>query len=261
MESQDIFIVHHGRRADIVLSRPHKRNALTEAMWLAVPALCRELEQARDVLVVVLRGAGDAAFSGGADIGEFAEVYGSDERRRRYNDAVEAAFDALASLGKPTIAAIHGPCVGGGCGLALACDFRLAAEDAAFAITPARLGLAYSFAATKRLVNAVGPSRAKEMLCAGRHVPAREALAIGLCNAVAPKPRLDEAVTDFASALTDVSQYAVRTMKRMVDAVANGAAQPSAALRAAWEASFSGEDFQEGYRAFLDKRKPVFSYR
>ena len=258
---QGIYLERQGPIARIVLNRPAKRNAMTAAMWRAIPALCAEIAADPEALVVVLTGAGGKAFSAGADIAEFPEVYETPESTRAYNEAVEAAQEAIVALDRPTIAAISGACVGGGCGLALASDFRFATEDARFAIPPATLGLAYSFNATRRLVGKVGPSRAKDMLFSGRLIAADEALRIGLVDRVVPAGALDQTVAAYAERLASVSQYTIRTMMRMVDAITLGADAPTPDLAEAWAASFTGADFAEGYRAFMEKRSPVFRWR
>ena len=152
--------------AYIVLNRPDRRNAITRAMWRALPAIRAAIEAREDVLVVLIEGEG-AHFSAGADISEFDEVYRDAAATREYGDAVQNGLRALMDLDRPTLAVIRGVAVGGGLGLALACDLRFCAADAHLAITPAKLGLIYGHAETRRLVELVGPSRAKDLLFTG----------------------------------------------------------------------------------------------
>ena len=165
---------------------------------------------------------------------------------------------AVAALPFPVIAEIRGACFGGGCSLALHCDLRFADETARFAITPAKLGLAYSFEDTRRLVSAVGPAKAKDILCSGRTLSSGEALRIGLIDFVHPSAELGDAVAEYASQLSGVSQSSIQVAKATVDSIAAGADGADAQLHAAFEATFSGPDFAEGCAAFREKRKPVF---
>jgi enoyl-CoA hydratase/carnithine racemase len=207
--------------------------------------------------VLILTGEGET-FSAGADISEFADSYASPEEAVRTNATVRAGQAAVATLSKPVIARIRGACVGGGCGLALSADLRFAASDARLGITPARLGLAYSFADTKQLVDVVGPARAKDILFSARLIGAEEALTMGLVDRCLPPGALEAETRAYAESLAGLSQVSIRTAKAMIEAVRAGADTETDALRAAFEASFAGADFAEGYRAFLDKRRPEF---
>jgi enoyl-CoA hydratase/carnithine racemase len=228
-------------------------------MWRAIPGAVARAAADPDVAALVLTGAGDH-FSGGADIGEFAAVYGSAERRAAYNEAVRAATDAVAACPKPTVAAIRGACVGGGVSLAIACDLRLASDDARFAITPGKLGLVYNHADTSRLVRLVGVSRAKDLLFTGRLAEAAEAQSMGLVDRGAPAAAFDDALDGLLASLREMSRTSLRAMKRMAEAVAGGEPE-TAELAALFAESFASEDFGEGYRAFLEKRVPRFRAR
>jgi enoyl-CoA hydratase/carnithine racemase len=177
MDAESPVLVRRGGDAaiaEIVLNRPGKRNALGVASWRALVNACAGLAADPAVRVAVVRGA-PPAFSAGADIAEFGEVFRDAAAATAYNDLVQAALGAVERLEIPTIAMVAGDCVGGGCGLALACDLRFAAEGARFGITPARLGLAYTLADTRRLVDLVGPARAKDILFSARLLDAGEA--------------------------------------------------------------------------------------
>lgn len=247
-----------GGVATLTLDRPAARNALTLGMWRALPGLAARLEADPAVRAVLVRGAGEQAFSGGADIAEFPQVYADAASARAYNDAVRAGQDAVARLPRPVIAVVFGACVGGGCGLAISCDLRFAAEGARFGIPPAKLGAAYSFADVKQLVDLVGPARAKDILFSGRLVEADEALRIGLVDRVIPADELVAAATAYARGIADLSAVSIVAAKRMVQAVRDGAEAETPDLRAMFDAAFAAEDFQEGFRAFLEKRKPRF---
>jgi enoyl-CoA hydratase/carnithine racemase len=242
----------------VLLDRPAKHNAVTSAMWQALPALVSEIEGDIDVRVVLLRGAGDAAFSAGADIGEMQAALRVPDELERMQRAVQTGQAAWAAMDRPTIAVIRGVCAGGGCGLALASDLRLATPDSTFAIPPARLGLVYSLADTRRLVDAVGPAFAKEMLFTGRTVPADEALQRGLVHRLVTADQIDVSAQALALDVAQSAQSSVRAAKRLVNAIAAGARAETAESRELYDASFSSADFQEGARAFLEKRSPKF---
>lgn len=251
------LILTAGRIARLRINAPARRNAMSRAMWAALPAICDRLAADPAVRVLVVEGAGAEAFSAGADIAEFAEVYATPERAAAYNALIRAGQAALAALPKPVIAAVRGACFGGGVGLALHCDLRLAAEDARFAVTPARLGLAYSPEDTHALAAAVGAARARELLLTGRSVPAAEALAIGLVHHVHPGPALATAVEATAEGMAALAPGALAAIKTIVAGLAEGPAG-SAAARAAFAARFHSEEFREGRAAFLEKRSPRF---
>jgi enoyl-CoA hydratase/carnithine racemase len=243
--------------ARLSLNRPDRRNAMARAMWLALPDFCARIE-ASAALVVIVEGAG-GHFCAGADISEFDEVYRDSAAARAYIDAIQTALNALAALDRPTIARIEGNCIGGGMALALACDVRFCADDALLAITPARLGLVYGFAETKRLVEAVGPARAKDLLFSARDIAPAEALAMGLVDrAVAPN-ELWGAVMAYAEELSRLSQQSIRAAKAAVAAISGGLAAENAAFRALVELAALGADFAAGRAAFAAKRAPAFA--
>ena len=252
-----IRLVRTGATAELVLDRPERRNALDEAMWRAIPPLLAEAGADPAVRVLVVRGAG-GAFAAGADISEFETVYATPERAETYSLAIGAALDGLAAFAKPSIAAIEGPCVGGGCAIALACDLRFAAEGARFAITPARLGLVYPHNDTRRLIEAVGPSAAKDLLFTGRLVEAPEALALRLIDRLVPAGALDAAVAAWVADACAASRRTARATKDMIRRIQSGQAHEDDASRQIFLDAFRSEDFAEGYRAFLDKRTPRF---
>lgn len=259
-EDTPLMLVREGAIARLVLNRPAKHNAINLDVWHSLPRIAAEIDADPAIKAVVVTGAGGKAFSSGADIGEFAEVYATPESSRAYNDAVRAGFHAVERLSKPTVAMIQGVCVGGGCGLALNCDLRFAAAGARFGITPAKLGLVYSFADTKRLVDTVGPARAKDILFSGRLVEAEEALRIGLIDRLLPAEALEAATLDYVTGLTALSQYTIRATKRIVQEMVDGADAETPDARRLFDESFAGIDFREGYAAFLDKRKPGFTW-
>jgi enoyl-CoA hydratase/carnithine racemase len=232
--------------ARIVLSRPERRNAITRAMWRALPAIRTAIEAREDLLVTLVEGAG-AHFSAGADIAELGEIYRDAASARDYGDAVQDGLKALMDIDRPTIAVIRGVAIGGGLGLALACDLRFCAADAHLAITPAKLGLVYGHAETRRLIELVGPSRAKDLLFTARRIETDEALAIGLIDRRV-ETALQETVLGYARGLAEMSQMSVRGAKRAVDAIAAGMSKEAPVYRALTEAAALGSISPKGGR-------------
>jgi enoyl-CoA hydratase/carnithine racemase len=255
----DIVLTIAPPLARIRLNRPQRRNALLQEMWRALPDFRRRIEAEPEALVVVVEGAGDH-FSAGADINEFDLAFRTAESRRDYFDAIQAGLDALIALDRPTIAALRGNAIGAGLALGLCCDLRFCADDAHLAITPAKLGLLYGFAETRRLIDLVGPARAKDMLYSARRVAVEEALAIGLVDRLAPAERLSETVETYAHDLAGLSQHSIRGAKRAIEAVSDSATETPAFRRLIEDAAL-GEDSVEGRRAFAEKRTPRFSFR
>ena len=245
--------------ARIVLNRPERRNAITRAMWRALPAIRAEIEAREDLLVTLLEGEG-AHFSAGADIAELGGIYPDPAATRDFGNAMQDGLKALMDLDRPTIAVIRGVAIGAGLGLALACDLRFCAADAHLAITPARMGLIYGHAETRRLIELVGPSRAKDLLFTARRIETDEALAIGLIDRRI-EAALQETVLGYARGMADLSQTAVRGCKRAVNAIAAGMSQETPAYRALTEAAAFGPDFAEGRAAFAAKRTAKFAFR
>ncbi|WP_137177076.1 enoyl-CoA hydratase/isomerase family protein [Roseomonas sp. AR75] len=255
-----VRLLRDGAVATLLLDQPARRNAMTRAMWRALPALVAEAAADDAIAVLRVEGAG-AHFCGGADISEFAGTYATPDSAAQANAEIGAAVAALAAFPKPAVAVIRGACVGGGVALALACDLRFAAEDARFAVTPAKLGLIYSQADTTRLMRAVGAARAKELLFTARLVEAEEALRIGLVEEVCAPDALDAFVAQRLAPIAAGSRPALRAIKAVANAIEDGAEWEAPELRRVFDEAFAGADFQEGYDAFLAKRPPSFRAR
>lgn len=255
-----IRLLRDGPRATLLIDRPAKKNAIDEATWLGFRTAAAEIAADPEIAVVTVRGAG-AVFSAGADIAEFvALTTASPERRHAFAHAVRDGEEAVARIAQPTIAAIEGVCVGGGCQIALACDIRIAAEGTRFGVTPAKLGIVYPVTSTRRLVATVGRSAAKDLLFTGRLIDALEALRIGLVDRVVPGEALEAEVDALASQMVANSRYSLAAAKTTVDAL-DGEAPDLAALEALWRGGFAGEDLKEGAKAFLEKRRPAFTWK
>lgn len=245
-----------GRLATLTIDRPQRRNALSFQMWSAIPELLAGVAADERVRALVIRGTDH--FSAGADISEFATLRNTVEGARRYGAAVHAGERAIAELPIPTIAAITGFCIGGGCEVALACDIRVAADDARFGITPAKLGIVYNFTSTKQLVDAVGPAWAKQILLSGDILDAATALRIGLVNELRPAGELAARVTELAETIASRAPVSVRGAKQIVGRISAGQHEEDAAVRALYDAAVSSADYAEGVAAFLAKRPPKF---
>jgi enoyl-CoA hydratase/carnithine racemase len=242
------------RIATLTIDRPERRNAMSFQMWSALPALLAGLPS--DVRVLVIRGT--SHFSAGADISEFATLRNGPEGARRYGDAVHAGERAIAGLAIPTIAAITGFCIGGGCEIALACDIRLAAADARFGITPAKLGIVYNFTSTRQLVAAVGPAWAKQILFSADLIDAATALRIGLVNETVPPADLPARVTELAGTIASRARVSLDGAKQIVDRITTGQMTEDDAVTALYEAAVLSDEYAEGVAAFLAKRPPNF---
>lgn len=244
----------------VVLDRPVRRNAMTLSMWRELRDRVVELGRSADVRVIALTGAGDH-FCAGADIGEFGEARATAVDAQRYEDAVDACNEAIAEVAKPTIAAIRGFCLGGGCGLAMACDFRLAHSSARFAIPAARLGIVYGVRDTQNLLALVGLAHAKRILFTGRQIDALEAARIGLVDEVV-EGSVADAVREFAGALVENAPLSIAGAKLILTALVRGEVrerQPD--IETALARSAASDDYREGVRAFMEKRRPVFTGR
>jgi enoyl-CoA hydratase/carnithine racemase len=258
--SDEILVERDDSIATVVLNKPASHNAISLSMYQRIPQVLDALDADREVKVIVVRGAGTRSFASGADISEFEQVRGNATAAKAYNEHVAAAEHALERTTKPTIAMVHGYCIGGGCGLALACDLRFADERSRFGITPAKLGLVYSLESTKRLVDVVGPSRAKWILFSGQPVYADDALRLGLIDELVPADDLEKHTYEFARLITTRAQFSVRSSKRIVDLVLAGQTADDDVTTEIRNSSFDTDDYAEGVRSFLEKRPPRFSW-
>jgi len=256
--SANIELSLNGAVATLLINRPERSNALNQAMWKALHEAIATIVADDRIRAVVLRGAGGKVFCAGADISEFTQLAKKPEQQAENNEWVQKTQAALQALSKPSLAMISGACVGGGCGLALACDFRFAVPDAVLAITPAKLGLLYSLADTRRLYNLVGPGPTRELLFTGKMVEAEAALAIGLVNRVVAEGDIEAETFAFADTLASASATSISGMKQVLSVLEGRGNCSEMELEALFLAAFQGRDFREGTEAFLEKRSPDF---
>lgn len=248
--------------ARVLIHNGARRNAFDFSMWRALPPLLRALDALPEARVIVLAGAPGLPFCSGADISEFSTVRATARGGRDYEHSNVEAFDALSRLSKPTIAAIAGFCMGGGMGLAAACDLRVAAEGTVFAIPAGRLGVGYPPAAMAYVVAAAGAQSAMELFFTARRIDANEARARGFVSRVLPGAGFDEAIARIAAEIAANAPLTLRAAKAAIRAAAGLPHAPSAEVCEALAAAcFDSADYTEGRAAFLEKREPKFTGR
>lgn len=245
----------------ITFNHPERRNAMSLDMWQGLGAVAEAFERDPGVRVVVMKGAGGKAFVSGADISEFEQHRANAEQKRRYGEIASRAHRGLAQLDKPLIAMVQGWCMGGGLALALAADLRFAGTGSRFGIPAARLGLGYEYDGLAALARVVGPSAAKDILFSARQLDADEALRLGLVNHLLPTADLEAAVRDYAARVAANAPLTIRAAKAAVQLFERYSVADDAAVKAAVDRCFDSEDYQEGRRAFMDKRTPQFKGR
>ncbi|MBI3672610.1 MAG: enoyl-CoA hydratase/isomerase family protein [Rhizobiales bacterium] len=241
----------------LVLNRPERRNALATPMWAAIPPLMKLLDDSLDVKAIVIRGAGSEAFAAGADISEFGSARSDAEAAKSYEQLNGAAFAAIRGAAKSVIALIEGFCIGGGLAIVFACDLRVAAPSALFALPPARLGLAYPLDGLRDLVATVGAPAAKELLFTARRIGTEEALRIGLINRIASDAEAETRA--LCAEIADGAPLSIAHAKRAIDLIAEKPGHLSQAeVMDLATRCFNSTDYAEGRAAFAEKRKPRF---
>jgi enoyl-CoA hydratase/carnithine racemase len=241
-----------GATAHLLIDRADKRNAFDMAMWTALPRLLAHAAEDPELRLLVLHAAEPGAFCAGADIAELLANKDDPQWRAANQSAINRAQFELTRFPLPTIAFIDGDCIGGGCGLALACDLRVATTRARFGITPAKLGLVYPLHDVKLLTDLVGPGQAKRLLFTGSLIEAEEALRIGLVEA------LSEEIAMFAEPILAASSSSTRSIKGFIRRVLDGQVADDAETLGIFAQAFTGPDFLEGTSAFVEKRKAEF---
>src|SRR5438552_2873517 len=257
----DLIVVERiGAVATVVLNQPARLNALSQASWRELGARMRELSADSDLRCVILRGAGVKAFAAGADIAEFPTVRADAAQGRAYGELIHAAMQSIGSCVHPTIAMIHGACIGGGLELALMCDLRICGESSRFGIPINRLGLTMGYGELSGLLSVVGPAVALEILLEGRIFGAQEAREKGLVQRVVADESVETEAHASAERIAAGAPLVARWHKRFIRRLC----PPQQLSADDWNegfACFDTADYREGLRAFLNKQVPRFSGR
>jgi len=244
----------------VVFNNPERHNAMSLDMWAETGRIMDEFRADDSLRCVVLTGAGGKAFVSGADISRFGTERSNEEAVAKYNETVEKASLALHTYPKPTIAMIRGYCIGGGLGIAMCCDLRIATEQSTFAVPAAKLGLGYGHSGVKRLLDVVGPSFTKEIFYTARQFNAEEAKTMGLVNRVLPDAELEDYVKKYAETIARNAPLTIKALKNVVgELLKDESVRDVAGMEAVVNACFKSKDYIEGRNAFMEKRKPVFT--
>ena len=243
----------------MIFNNPERHNAVSLEMWEAAEKILADFENDPAIRVIVLTGAGGKAFVSGADISKFESERATTEAVEAYNKTTERAHRRLENLGKPTIAMIRGYCIGGGLALAISCDLRICTEASRFAVPAAKLGLGYKLGGIQKLIGLVGPSFAKEIFFTARQFSSAEAAQMGLVNRVVPDGELEAKIQEYAETIAGNAPMTVHSVKRLVaEAMKDGDKRDVALCDRLVAECFASQDYIEGRRAFMEKRKPVF---
>lgn len=253
-----VYIEKDGAIASLIFNRSDKKNSLSLAMFREIKQQLVKLKEDTSIKVLIVRGVDDKAFSAGADITEFLEVRFEPEKAKAYNDIALDAIEELYRFPVPTIALIQTLAIGGGLELANSCDFRFATTNAKLGITASNVGIVYNLTSTKRLVNLVGPSKAKKLLFTAELIKAEEGLEIGLIDYVYEPTDIHDACLAFANRIIKQSPVANAGMKKVIQEIIDGENEESEEISEIILDSFQSEDYKEGIQAFLEKRKPQF---
>lgn len=241
----------------ISINRPHKRNAITHSMWRQLPMIIADFERNSRAHVLVIAGKG-SDFCVGADISEFDDLRRNAETARNYESANSQAFSAFRQATKPTIAAIRGNCLGGGFGLAAACDLRLSTPDAVFSVPAAKLGLAYPQDAMVDIVGSLGPQMAKYLIFSAARISAVAAHNAGFLLEIIEGDTFDARVADLAHTIADNAPLTIKASKAAIAATMSQSARDIETALQLGAQTFESEDYEEGRNAFRERRKPVF---
>ena len=251
-----------GAMLHIVFNNPARHNALSVDMWGALPPLLAQAGADERVRLVVFSGAGEKAFVSGADISQFEDQRAAREAVRQYEALAEDALTSIQRCSKPTLACIRGWCIGGGVNVAIACDLRIAASDAVFAIPAARLGLGYRYSALKNLVDLIGVGAAKDLFYTARRIDATEAQRLGPVSRVAVPEDLPALLAEYTGSIGENAPLTIFAAKTIIGEILKPSPELDAErCRELIQQCFASDDYAEGRRAFMEKRKPVFKGR
>ena len=260
-EKEVVLLKKTGKIATVTLNRPEKLNALTQKMWKRVGSIFLELNDDEDIQCIILRGAGDRAFGPGADISEFNKIRNNSRQASRYGELMHEAMGSIRNCRHPIVACIRGLCVGGALELALVCDIRVAGDTARFGVPVNRLGLVMAYPEIVALVNLVGSAVALEIVLEGRVFGALEAKEKGLINKIVPDKNLEEAINEMVENICAGAPLVNRWHKKFVHRIMNSVGTKKPLTKdelAEGFLCFDTEDYQEGLKAFLNKKTPTF---
>jgi enoyl-CoA hydratase/carnithine racemase len=251
-----------GSVGTVIFNNPERHNAVSLDMWKMAGEMLDDFRNDDNIKVVVVTGAGGKAFVSGADISRFEKERSSEDAVKHYNEVVDKSYRAFHEFPKPVIAMIRGYCIGGGMGLATCCDIRIATEKSTFAVPAAKLGLGYGYTGLKRLVDVVGPSFAMEIFYTARQFTAAEAVTMGLVNRVVPDGELESYVKNYAETIAGNAPLTIKAVKVVVsEMMKDESKRDLKRAQDAVDACFRSRDYEEGRKAFMEKRKPVFTGR
>jgi len=256
--SEPIQFTTDGAIATLTINRPDKANALSFAMWQRIAGHVQTLTTGSTARVLIIRSALHSVFSAGADLDEFERSFADAAWRDQIHDALSGTLGAIMGLDIPTIAVMRGRAVGAGAALALAADLRFGDNTARVRIPPATLGLLYPLQETRRLVDVVGPSAAKELLYTGKEIDATKARKMGLLNVMVRADELNTRVMREAKMMADNSRTSIAGAKQMIRKIMSGERSEDDTARQMFTDAYTSEDFAEGIKAFREKRKPNF---
>jgi enoyl-CoA hydratase len=248
--------------ATLTFNNPERHNAMSLDMWRDAATALEAIAKDDGVRVVILTGAGGKSFVSGADISKFESERSSESGVQAYSDATEKMAQTLLNYPKPTIAMIRGYCIGGGVNIAVCCDLRVCNQQSRFAVPAAKLGLGYGYVHIQRLQDLVGPQYALEILLTARQFDASEAQQMGLVNRIVADSEIEASVRASADTIAANAPLTIRAVKQIVrELLKDASTRDMAACESLVKQCFESEDYQEGRRAFMEKRKPVFKGR
>ena len=243
----------------ITFNNPEKHNAVSIEMWDALEKILDQFRSSKDIRVIVLNGAGGKSFVSGADISKFDKERSSKEAVLSYNKRTQKVYELLETFPKPTIAMIDGYCIGGGLNLAVCCDIRICSEKSKFAMPAAKLSLGYPFSSIKRLFDVMGPGMAKHFMFTAEKISASEALACGLVQKLVSEENIETYVRDYALTISHNAPLTIKAMKQIgIEILKNPDERDLLLCEQLASACFDSEDYKEGRKAFMEKRKPNF---
>ena len=243
----------------VTFNNPEKHNAVSLEMWESLGEMMNKLEKDNEVRVIVLKGAGGKSFVSGADISKFDKDRSTKEQVLNYNEKTGKLYQSIENFPKPTIAMIDGYCIGGGLNLAVCCDIRICSEKSQFAMPAAKLSLGYPFSSIKRLFDTMGPGMSKHFMFTAERITSNEALNCGLVQKLVKDEELENFVNNYAERISKNAPLTIKAMKQIgIEVLKNSEDRDLVLCEKLVSECFDSEDYKEGRKAFMEKRKPIF---